>query len=194
VLAVIIEKTGSITEVVTIATARSHLNLTASGSPATHPDDDYIEDILIPSAREYVEEYLGSAVALQSVVLTMTGWADIKLPFATFATITNIKYDDANGDETTMSTDDYWYSKENELIFRTLPILYNAPDNVRVTYQTGYDTSSPANKTIPHTIIKAMLLHIADGYENREASTQFTNEHIKLGIESLLTPHRELGI
>lgn len=189
-----IELVGEISEVVTLETARAHLNLIADGSPPAHPDDAYIEDILIPSAREYVENYLGRAVALQTQKLTMTGWNDCKLPFATYATITSIKYDDVNGDEQTLSANDYWYSKDNLLVFRNLYPLYNAPDNVRVTYQTGYDTGSPANKSIPNTIIKAMLLHISDGYENREATTQFTNEHIKLGIESLLTPHREFGV
>lgn len=181
-------------EVITLAQARSHLNLTATGSPPTHFDDDYIEDFLIPTAREAVEQYIGRAVVLQTVKYTMTGWQDIYLPFCTLAEIESVKYDDTNGDEQTLAASGYWFTADGKLIMRELPGLDDAPDNVRITYTTGYDLEASPPDLLPNSLKQAMFLLIGHLYENRESTNPMEVKELPLGFYSLLTPYRTFGI
>ena len=184
-----IEKIVESTEVITIEQARDHLRIDASGSPASHPDDTYITT-LISVAREIAENYQERSIGIATYRMTMTGWQDIDLSFPEIIAVNSVKYDDADNVEQTLSSvTGYWVS-DNRVLFREYPNLYNAPDNVRIEYQAGYDTTSSPAVEVPKSTYQAMLLLIGHMYENRESTMNVQSYEISLGMKFMLDQHR----
>lgn len=82
--------------------------------------------------------------------------------------ITSITYKDANGNTQTLSTDVYLlddYALPNAIVLKysqSWPDTYEEQNAITVTYVAGQSTSD-----LPQAIKQAMLLTIADFYENR---------------------------
>jgi uncharacterized phiE125 gp8 family phage protein len=175
---------------VTLAQARSHLRLVPYGDPAIHPDDDYIEDILIPSATLWVEQYLDRALVSQTVELALNEFTDrVYLPLGAVQSVTSVKAL-VDGIEETVSTSVYALND-----YAASPYLYlkldqewpetDAVDNaIKIRYVAGYSS-------VPVLILSAIYLIIGHLYENRQQNViGLTVNELPLGVYSLLQPYR----
>ena len=165
-------------EPITTAQARLHLRLTATGSPATHPDDTLVDNFT-KAAREIVEGHTGRAIITQTLKMYLDHWpfdGVIRLPRSpviipspnTFS----IAYIDTDGTQQTWDASNYRVDNKSEPARITLeegksfPDLKPVTNNVIVTFQAGYG-ASPA--PVPEHLISAMMLMLAHLYEHREA-------------------------
>src|SRR5438045_750468 len=93
-LKVVVQPTS---EPIDIVTARAHLRIEATGSPASHPDDALIEDIYLPAARELIEDYVGRACVQQTLELSLSDFRCeeyIELPMAPLLWVESVTYYD----------------------------------------------------------------------------------------------------
>lgn len=201
-------------EPIDIVTARSHLRLDASGSPPTHPDDDLLTQVYIPAAREACENYLGRALAPQTLELSLSRfpggfvaggllpieqWAlprDIELPMGPLLVVESVTYVDGDGATQTFAdynVDTYAEPGRIRLVAgANWPTTQDAPNAVIVRYQAGYSTpgASPEDVQLPHAIRVAILLTLGHMYENREATATPLPAELPLGVQYLLTPYQ----
>jgi uncharacterized phiE125 gp8 family phage protein len=167
------------TEPVSLADAKVHLR-TVTGDTS---EDSAVISPLITAAREYCENFTRLSFAAQTVKAYPDGWEDnIRLPRPPIVSVTSIKYYDEDDIEYTLSTDDY----QVDTIGGTIQILEEPTTTLRllnpivIEYSAGYTT-------LPKTLRQAMLLFIADKYQNRgDEPTEKAAEAIK----SLLYQHK----
>ncbi len=87
---------------VTLAEAKAHMNIAVSD------DDTYIRS-LIATATDRAEQFTRRRLITQTWKAFFDEWPDeyFDLPFGQLQSVTAVKYKDSNGDESTLSTDDY---------------------------------------------------------------------------------------
>lgn len=186
------------TEPVTLEEARTHLRIEPFGTPAVHPDDDYIE-MLITSARQWCEEYTGKILATKTVEIAYDDFPEnaIELPPSPVSSIVSVKYVDTSGAEQTVSSSLYAvdsYQLPNFLLLtygNEWPETLGTPNNVKIRMVVG--------STINMPIKSAILLLVGSLYENRSedqmSATKFTFNSLPLGVYNLLQPYRiNLGV
>lgn len=195
--------TAPSSEIITVAEAAEFLRLDDNGdSPPTYPDQTTLESF-ITTARHWCEEYLRRAIGVQTLEIVLNNFPKngifLRPPVIG---VTSVKYIDTNGSEQTLSSSDYRVATDNEPAIITLsvnsswPAILNVPDAVRVRYQAGYtdEGDSPSYVTLPKTIKTAMLMQIADLYQNRESQTE-KQLNANPTLERLLSVYRlEMGI
>lgn len=134
--------------------------------------DDTSHDALLTSlctaAREFAEHYTGRALAQQTLEAALDRFPCeryIDLPMPPVATITSIKYDDAEGVEQTLSTADYSLSAYDDSRRINLAPAADWPcteadaaDPVRIRFVTGYGVEG--GPALPKAAKAAMLLHV----------------------------------
>jgi uncharacterized phiE125 gp8 family phage protein len=129
-------------------------------------DDDLLTDY-IETARTLVEQYTGTKLVSQTVVMRARDWCDLyDLPIAPIASVSGITYIDPDGNSQTLSTDVY----ETVLVGleplirlkvnQSWPAIRCAADAIIVTASAGY-------ASVPATIKHAMLLTISQWYDDR---------------------------
>ncbi len=190
-------------EPVDLTTARQHLRLDTSGSPPTHPDDDLIQTIYLPAAREACENYLGSALAPQTLEYSLSaapGWdgnclpRDIALPFGPLIMVDAVTY--------TFGGEDALFSSWNQDLFNdrirlteaaTWPTVDDDPNAIVVRYQAGYSTpdSSPNPNPLPASIRAAILLTLSSIYDNCQEGTICDIHELPVACRYLLDPYRK---
>ncbi len=184
-------------EIITLEEAAEFMRAEFSES-----EENLIES-LITTARIMCEEYLFRRIGVQTVELRDKGFpvnnAPIILP-SPLISVTSIKYFDTNNVEQTLSADEYIVSNSAPGIIlpvNSWPNTSLAGDSLRVVFVTGYSNSGESpmqSEELPKTIKIAMLMQIADMYENREAQVEkplITNQT----LINLLAPYRlEMGI
>lgn len=71
------------------------------------------------------------------------------------------------------------------------PVLY-VPNSVEIHYQSGYPSSAtpPAADGVPQAIKTAIMMLVANWYENREAASPLTLKSVPSHVEALLWTHR----
>lgn len=187
-------------EPITLAEARAHLRLEATGSPAAHEDDDYVS-ALITAAREKVEADTGRALVQRTLKLRLNTWSEsIELPYAPLLSVSSVKYYDNDGTLQTLSSSVYdVYTDEApggiRLAYNQSWPNHRAQENaIEITYVAGYadDGASPTDyrANIPVSIKQAMYLIIGDLYENREAKIVGVSAMDNPAVNALLAPHR----
>lgn len=158
--------TQPIVEPVSLSEARDHLNITASGSPATHPDDTKIER-LIKSARTWVEQYMGRQLVRRKMRLTVPSLPSgqryvsprgmtamdiefgagvpncVRLPGGPVYDIDQITYYDSNNALQTLSSATYRVINNNPAYVEQAdgadwPSTANRSDAVRIDFWAGY--------------------------------------------------------
>lgn len=164
--------TAVATEPVSLAEARLHIKA----------DSDTSEDTLISAwitaAREIAEHYTGRAMAQQTLEAVLDAFPCeeyIDLPRPPVASVTSIKYDDEDGTEQTLSTDDYSLSTYAESRRINLaadaewPATEDAADSVRIRFVTGYAAvgAGAGFAACPKAVKSAILLMVAWMNENR---------------------------
>lgn len=169
--------TGPVSEPVTLQEAKDHLRVEVT-------TDDSLIGRLITDAREWAERYTRRALVSQTWRL----WADefpdaddgdeyltLELPGGKVASVSSVKYTDADGTVQTLSASAYQLSsKGHDTIARLRPVYGGAwpaardePDAVQVEYVVGYGAASD----VPSQIKQAILLHVGWHYEHREPAT-----------------------
>src|SRR5690606_33039880 len=116
---------------------------------------------LIAAAREHVEAVTGLALVTQTRVMRASGFADLEaLPAAPVQSISSVTYLDAEGEEQTLSADDYVTALIGldpgirPAAGTQWPATLAARDAVRVTAVCGYGDA----EDVPAPIARAMLL------------------------------------
>lgn len=149
--------------VLTLAQLRLHVRVI--GDP--HPEDSLLLEKLA-AAVQYAEHYTGRSIGSQTLELALDAFPSgpIQLKQGPVVSITSIKYIDSAGVEQTLASTFYAlddYSLENWAIptdvWRATSTVANA---VKVRYVAG---------NVPPAVQSALLLTVADLYENREQTT-----------------------
>lgn len=174
--------TAPSTEPVSLADAKIHLR-TVMGDTS---EDSAIITPLLSAAREYCENITGRALAAQTVKAYPDTWGTYpnmwQLPMIPIVSITSVKYYDENGTEYVMDSSDY----QTDLPYGTMIILDEPTVALRklnpiiVEYSAGYTA-------VPKSIRQAMLLYIADKYQNRGDELQ---EKVANAIDRLLYQYK----
>lgn len=184
-------------EIITVDDAAEFMRAEFSESEET------LIESLITASRLLCEEYLFRRIGVQTVELRDRGFpvnnAPIILP-APLISVTSIKYLDSNNDEQTLDEDDYIVSDSAPGLITSVsswPDTSDAGDSLRIEFSVGYSDpgeSPMLSEALPKTIKIAMLMQIADMYENREAQAEKPLSANQT-LVNLLAPYRlEQGI
>lgn len=192
-------------EALTLDEARVHLRIEAYGSPLSHPDDNYISS-MITVAREFCEQYLERSLAQATFELVLDDFPanEIELPMTPTLSVDSISYVSTDGSPTTVGVEIYTldgYSQPNFIVLRNnqrWPQTNQSVNNVKIQFTAGYTNgASPDTYPLPTPIKAAMLLIIANLYENRQqdvlGNTRISFNSLPLGVYNLLQPYR-LGL
>lgn len=151
-------------EPVTLAEAKTHVKVDGS-------DSDSELTTMIATARTLVEEYTGTKLVSQTVVMRCSSFCDfVDLPLAPIVSISSITYLDSSGVSQTLSTDVYesvLFGLEPEIrlkINQSWPSVRCVSDAITVTGVAGY-------ASVPGPVKSAMLLTISELYDNRGSGT-----------------------
>lgn len=132
-----------------------------------HDGDDALFDAYIAAARDHVERYCGTPLATQTVEVKCDCFADMdRLPLAPAQSVTSIAYVDTAGLPETLATSVYEHRFDG--LDAAIVTKYGERwpaiqpgSRITLTAVVGYET-------LPPSIKHAMLLWIAEAYENRE--------------------------
>ena len=157
-------------EPVTLDEAKAHLHVTHGA------EDSYIEDFLIPTARQLAETATHRAFVTQTWTLRLSGFGrgPIVLPRPPLRVVEAIRYIDIDGNEQAWPEADYVVERpEGELALngavypagtpQGYPSTREQVDAVRVTFTAGY---GPSDK-VPVGIKHAVLMLVEDLYRHR---------------------------
>jgi uncharacterized phiE125 gp8 family phage protein len=151
-----------ISEPVSLAEARSQCRIDGTDS-----DGDLNRYII--AARTLIEEYTGTKLVSQTVLMQASRFCDlIDLPTAPIISVSSVKYLDTTGVEQTLDTSVYelvntGLDPQIRLkINQTWPSARPVSDAVRVTATVGYST-------VPESLRAAMLMLIAQWNDERSS-------------------------
>jgi uncharacterized phiE125 gp8 family phage protein len=132
-----------------------------------HDDDDALFDVLISAARDHVEKYCNTSLATQTVEVKCDTFCDFdRLPIAPVQSVTSIAYVATDGTDANVvagDTEPRLDGLEASIVpayGKQWPIPRNG-SRITLTAVVGYEA-------LPPSIKHAMLLWIADAYEQRE--------------------------
>jgi uncharacterized phiE125 gp8 family phage protein len=158
---------------ITLADIKKHLRI-----PDADTDSDARLTIYRDSAISNVENLTGRALITQTWDLLFTSWSEMLatvLPLGQLQSVTHIKYKDEDGDEQTVSSDDYLVDRlltdEGQIVIQddsdfAYPDIYDT-DSITVRIVCGYgdyavDAEGPpiTVNSIPRDLSSAMLMHV----------------------------------
>ena len=158
--------TAPVNEPWTLADVKSYLKIDDS-------NEDSMLNTLIKGARMVAESYLNQGLITQTVTekLDKLGDPTIYLSVSPVLAVSSFQYANSENTTATFAATDYvvdTFSKPARLNLgygKTWPTLYGNINDVTITYTVGYGTESSA---VPFQIRQAILLMVADTYENRQ--------------------------
>jgi uncharacterized phiE125 gp8 family phage protein len=158
--------TAPVNEPWTLAEVKSYLKIDDS-------NEDSMLNTLIKGARMVAESYLNQGLITQTVTekLDRLGDPTIYLSVSPVLAVSSFQYANSENTTATFAATDYvvdTFSKPARLNIgygKTWPTLYGNINDVTITYTVGYGTESSA---VPFQIRQAILLMVADTYENRQ--------------------------
>lgn len=172
---------------VTLAEAKAHLHV-------DHSDEDTLIQLLIEAATDYVDGpygFLGRALIDQTWDYYADAFPDgaVYLPLPPLIEIEGVYYL-SGGAEAEFT--DYVLDEATGRLTGTWPTADDETNAVRIRFRAGYlDTSvSPATANVPASIRAAILIHVADLYENRESQVAGTVNQLPWSAEQLLRRYR----
>ena len=161
-------------EPVSLLEVKLHLRLAVDETSATaYNQEDDLLNALIKTAREKVEQYTGRALLTQTKKMYLDRWPDGNskaIPYPPLQTVTSVKYRPVDSEAYTTFTD---YEADIVSVPGRIVLKPNAswPSDVlhplnpiEITFTCGYGATSAS---VPAAIRSAMLLIVADLYENR---------------------------
>lgn len=144
-------------EVVTLTETKNWLKVTGT------QDDDLIEDIMIPAARQALEKFTGASFGEKTIEVLFTTWENFyTLPYGPVTEVTKVERVYTDGTETELTTDDY--TVRDDKVYVTEWYSTRELVGVRVTYTAGYNDDEP----MPAMLKEAVLNQISYNYDNRE--------------------------
>lgn len=159
--------TAPTAEPITLAEAKIHLRVDDDLT-----GEDALIEALIVAARQGAEQITGRALMPQVLELALDDFPDeIVLPRPPLASVSSVKYLDANETLQTLSSDRYLiddYSQPSKIVpayGETWPSALDRENSVLVRYTAGYANAA----AVPQEIKAWMLLRIGALYENRES-------------------------
>jgi uncharacterized phiE125 gp8 family phage protein len=158
--------TAPVNEPWTLAEVKSYLKIDDS-------NEDTMLSTLIKGARMVAESYLNQGLITQTVTekLDRLDNPTIYLSVSPVLAVSSFQYANSENTTATFAATDYvvdTFSKPARLNLgygKTWPTLYGNINDVTITYTVGYGTESSA---VPFQIRQAILLMVADTYENRQ--------------------------
>lgn len=179
-------------EPITLDEAKAHLRVDFTD------DDGYIA-ALITVAREITEQRTNRALITQTwdyILDDFPQYSEIKLRKPSLQSVTSVNYTDSAGIEHIMPTTDYVVDKNNipGRIFlgfaKIWPVVILQPAAaVRIRFVAGYGSASD----VPMALKQAMLLLIAQWYENREPVVTSSRQSIvpvPMTFDYLIGPYK----
>ena len=129
-------------------------------------------DAVAEVAREYVEQYSGTALLTQTWELTLDEWWSgvLELPYPPLQSVSSIKYIDSDGVEQTLSASAYSVTTGDPVGYvqfaadTTVPVARAEAGAIRIRFVSGYTAAA----NIPASLRQAVLLMTAQWFENRE--------------------------
>lgn len=167
---------------------------------AVYSAEDSLLTALIQAAREYAEGYQNRALITQTWELVLDDWPNedyIDIPLPPLQSVTDIKYKDTAGDETTW--DDANYIVDIDSFLGRVALAYGCSwpstalypvAGIRIKFVAGYGLAT----SVPAVTKAAILLLIGHLYENREASMEKNLNEIPFGVKALLDLNRVVPI
>ncbi|WP_246590318.1 head-tail connector protein [Rhizobium lentis] len=150
-----------------------------------HNDDDALFDALITAARDYVERYCNTPLATQTIEVKCDTFCDFdRLPVAPVQSVTSIAYIATDGTNATVDaadTETRFDGLESSILpayGKQWPVTRNG-SRITMTAVVGYTA-------LPPSIKHAILLWIADAYEQRESKEL----PVWTAFDALLCNHR----
>lgn len=198
--------TAPTVEPVTLAEAREHCRLVASGSPESHPDDDFLTRA-IKAARQMAENFTGRAF-----VETQYTWRfdrftssriELSLPVGPGRSVDSISYVDDDG--TTQTFTDFVLVATDTggrlapTTLKSWPDSRGSLGDVTITFKAGYAPTSDSppdyRANVPADIKNAILFAVGHMYTNRSSVEVDVNpEKVPMAFEHMLWPYRLSGL
>lgn len=158
--------TAPATEVWTLSEVKNYLKVDTSA-------DDTLITTLLQSAREVAERYLNQALITQTITekLDRLSKPTIYLSVSPVISVSSFQYADSQNTTQTYNSGNYivdTFEKPARLSLaygKTWPTLYGNINDVTITYTAGYGATAAS---VPMQIRQAILMMIADSYDNRE--------------------------
>ncbi len=159
-----------------------------------YDSEDALITSYIKSAQELLEIDLGRSLAEQTFELYFDSFPEtIFLRRPPVIQIEEIKYFDINGDEQTLTTDEYQFDQYARRPYIVAAIDTTFPETqegkinaVKVKYKAGYENA-------PNGIKQALKLIVSAWFENREETvTGITQQTLPkhVGLDSILAKYR----
>lgn len=188
----LVQVTAPSAEPLLLAETKQHLRVTGS-------DEDALLWRLIRTARLYLD---GPDGVLNRALMTQT-WdmkidcfrAKIMVPLPPLQSVSFVQYLDEAGDTQTLATSMYQVAGVDsrsqgyivEAFEETWPDHRYVPEAITIRFVAGYGSRNE----VPHQLLEAMLMMVADMYENRETGViGMTSAKINMipGVDDLLDP------
>jgi len=158
--------TAPVNEPWTLSDVKNYLKVDTSA-------DDTLITTLISAARQAAESYLNMALITQTVTekLDRLNSPTLYLSVSPVISVSNFQYADSQNTTQTFVSTNYvvdTFSNPARLSLaygKTWPTLYGNINDVTITYTAGFGTEASG---VPTQIRQAMLMMIADSYDNRE--------------------------
>lgn len=194
--------TAPVGSVLTLDEVKLHCRITTGTS------EDALLTALIASATEWTQRYLRRALIRQTWEQRADYWPAsgvFLLNWLPVASITSLVYLDQSGATQTVDAGSYQLIRSSEMTHALVlaynyarPALNPSPGSIRIRYVAGYapSSSSPPDPAanIPAAIKHAMLMQVAELYENRETSIVGTIIAENPAWLNLLQPFRTLEV
>jgi uncharacterized phiE125 gp8 family phage protein len=171
---------------VTLAEAKAQCRVEGS-------DEDTLLGGLISAATDHVEQYTGRAIVSQTWELVLDDFSNAMLiPKGPVTAVSSVKYIDTADVEQTVTDTNYtlddasdpqWLVKASDY---TWPTVAGGVNNVIIRFVCGY-------ATVPPSIKHAILLLIAQWYDNRADATDRPLIAMPNAVEALLTNYRSFA-
>lgn len=158
--------TAPATEIWTVSEVKNYLKVDTSA-------DDTLITNLIQSARQAAESYLNQALITQTITEKLDRLSNplLYLSVSPVISVTSFQYADSQNTTQTFDAGNYvvdTFTKPARLSLaygKSWPTLYGNINDVTITYTAGY-SNQPSG--VPYQIRQAILMMVADSYDNRE--------------------------
>lgn len=181
------------TEPITLAEAKIHLRV---GPDII--DEDLLITNLIVQAREYVEEATNRALITQTLEYTLDDFPldsqSIWLPKFPVTAVNSIKYLDEDAVEQTLDPSLFIVDTSSDYDFARIALIddevWPTVDDRIATVTIEFVAGEATEADVKRSIIGAMMLIIADSYENRQDSSMVSLTTIPRSADRILRQFR----
>ncbi|WP_051960485.1 head-tail connector protein [Devosia riboflavina] len=181
---------------VTLEEAKAHLRV-------DWDDEDGIISAFIAAAVSYLDGWsgiLGRCLVEQTWRMDFSKFCrELPLPLAPVTSIASITWRNADGQTATIDDDEYLLEVDsagnsfarfrNAYVF---PSSLYERDAISVTFVAGYPADEDDNSTVPGALKVAILLLVAEWFNNREASVPGSVAELPFAVNALISPFRRM--